>query len=61
MLAATLGILALVVGFLFYSHTQKSGRELELRRIQTQIDRAARRKDGREAGRLVPAPARKRG
>lgn len=61
MLAATLGILALVVGALFYSHTQKSGRELELRRIQSQIDRTARQKSGPEAARLVPAPVRKRG
>lgn len=60
MLAATLGILALVVGALFYSKTQKAGRELELRRIQNQLDRAARQKDGPEAGQLVPAPARKR-
>lgn len=60
MLAATLGILAVGVAILFYSHIQKAGRELELRRIQHQLDEAARQKSGAEAGGLVPASIHKR-
>lgn len=60
MLAVTLGILALVVAVLFYSQIQKAGRELELRRIQSQLEAAARRRKPADANGLVAAPVRKR-
>lgn len=62
MLAVPLVLIAVLVGVLFYRRTQKAGRELELRRIQSDLAALARLRQGDEAGEpvLVPAEATRR-
>ena len=62
MLAGSLVVIAVLVGVLFYRRTQKAGRELELRRIQSELAALARLRQGNEAGEpaLVPIEANNR-
>ncbi|MGE6697678.1 hypothetical protein ACQKH5_08310 [Hyphomonas sp. NPDC076900] len=54
MLAVPLILIAVLVGVLFYRRTQKAGRELELRRLQSELAALARVRQGAEDGELVP-------
>ncbi|AXE62940.1 hypothetical protein HPO_01707 [Hyphomonas polymorpha PS728] len=56
MLAVPLVLIAIFVGVLFYRRTQKAGRELELRRIQSELAALARVRQHNEGGELVPIP-----
>ncbi len=56
MLAVPLVLIAILVGVLFYRRTQKAGRELELRRIQSQLAAMARVRQNDEGVELVPIP-----
>ena len=56
MLAGPLVLIAVLVGVLFYRRTQKAGRELELRRIQSELAALARLRQNDEACDLVPVP-----
>ncbi len=56
MLVVPLVLIAILVGVLFYRRTQKAGRELELRRIQSELAALARLRQGNEEAELVPVP-----
>lgn len=62
MLVVPLAVIAVFVGVLFYRQTQKAGRELELRRIQSDLAALSRRRQEGAEGALqaVPAKARRR-
>lgn len=56
MLVSSLVLIAVLGGVVFYRRTQKSGREHELSRIQSELANLARRRQGEEEGELVPVP-----
>lgn len=56
MLAVPLVLIAILVGVLFYRRTQKAGRELELRRFQSELAALARVRQNDEGVELVPIP-----
>lgn len=60
MLAVPLILFAILVGVLFYSRTQKAGRELELRRIESDLVALSRQRQAGENRELVPVPAKAR-
>ncbi len=57
MLVVPLVLIAIIVGTLFYRQTQKAGRELELRRIESDLAALSRLRQAGTGGELVAAPA----
>ncbi|KCZ95580.1 hypothetical protein HHI_05470 [Hyphomonas hirschiana VP5] len=57
MLVVPLVLIAVSVGVLFYRRTQIAGRELELRRIQSDLAALARLRQNGTEGDLVAVPA----
>jgi len=49
-------LIAVFGGVLFYRQTQKAGRELELRRIQSELAELSRLRQDAGEGELVPVP-----